>query len=102
MLDVTPSQLLVASNLAHGYTAALRTWESAHPGATYDPELFRREILPRLGTVKLSAIMEAAGCSKTFASRVRRGYYTPHVSTWAALAELVGVRLPRNCRVNAE
>ncbi len=40
-----------------------------NPGTVYDPELFRREILPRLGTVTLAEIMEAAGCCK--ASRVR-------------------------------
>ena len=55
------------------------------PGAVYDPELFRREILPRLALVKLSEIAEAAGCSKAYASDIRRGKWTPHVSTWAAL-----------------
>jgi hypothetical protein len=41
--------------------------------------------------VKLSEIAETAGCSKAFASDIRRGKWTPHVSTWAALADLVGV-----------
>ena len=57
----------------------------------YDPELFRREILPRLAAVKLMDIAEAAGCSKASALDIRRGKWTPHVSTWAALAKLVGV-----------
>ncbi|MGD0984798.1 MAG: hypothetical protein ABSA65_13425 [Acidimicrobiales bacterium] len=34
----------------------------------YEPELFRREILPRLRTVPLAAIMVAAGCCKASAS----------------------------------
>jgi hypothetical protein len=74
---------------------ALRDWENAHPDAAYDPELFRREILPRLKRVKLADIMEAAGISKSYASQVRAGTYTPHVSTWEALARLAGVRIPR-------
>jgi transcriptional regulator with XRE-family HTH domain len=64
----------------------------------YDPELFRREILPRLAGVKLSEIAEAAGCSKAYASDIRRGKWTPHVSTWPALAELVGIRLGSDAR----
>ena len=41
------------------------------------PELFRREILPRLETVPLAEIMEAAGCCKASASDYRRGKRTP-------------------------
>jgi CRISPR-associated endonuclease Cas1 len=68
---------------------AFAEWDKANPGTAYDPELFRREILPRLVGVKLSAIVEAAGCSKAYASDIRRGKWTPHVSTWRALAKLV-------------
>jgi hypothetical protein len=57
--------------------------------AFYDPERFAREILPGLATVKLSEIVEATGMSKAYASDVRRGKWTPHVSTWAALARLI-------------
>ena len=67
---------------------ALSEWDKANPDVLYDPELFRREILPRLATVKLSEIVEAAGCSKASASDIRRGKWAPHVSTWAALAGL--------------
>jgi hypothetical protein len=59
----------------------------------YDSELFRREILPRLATVKLMDIAEAAGCSKASASDIRRGKWAPHVSTWPALATLVKVEI---------
>jgi hypothetical protein len=41
--------------------------------------------LPRLPTVPLKEIAEAAGCSKASASDIRRGKRTPHLSTWAAL-----------------
>jgi hypothetical protein len=53
-------------------------------------ELFRRDILPRLATVKLSEIVKATGLSKSSASEVRAGKWTPHTSTWSALAALVG------------
>ncbi len=32
--------------------------------------------------------------SKAYASDVRRGKWTPHVSTWGALAQLVSVDSP--------
>jgi CRISPR-associated endonuclease Cas1 len=70
---------------------ALREWDEANPGVAYDPEYFRREVLPRLGRVKIAGIMEAAGISKGYASNVRAGKYIPHVSTWPALARLVGL-----------
>ena len=55
----------------------------------HDPEWFRRDVLPRLASVKLSEIAEAAGCSKACASDIRSGKWTPHVSTWAALGTVV-------------
>ena len=67
-------------------------WDAANPGVIYDPELFRREILPWLANFKLMDIAEAAGCCKASASGIRRGKWAPHVSTWDALSELVGVR----------
>jgi CRISPR-associated endonuclease Cas1 len=67
---------------------ALAAWERANPGALYDPELFAREILPKLATVKLSAIVEATGMSKAAASDIRRGKWAPHVSMWEALSKL--------------
>ena len=60
-----------------------------------DPELFGREILPRLRTVKFSEIAEAAGSSKAYASDIRRGEWTPHASAWQALAGLTGRDLPK-------
>jgi hypothetical protein len=72
----------------------LREWEAAHPGVNYDPEFYHREVLPSLRRVKLTDIMEAAGCSKSSASEVRAGSYAPHVSTWSALAALAGASWP--------
>jgi hypothetical protein len=66
----------------------LREWDEANPGVEYDPDYFRREILPGLQGVKLADIMAAAGISKGYASNVRAGKYTPHVSTWTRLREL--------------
>ena len=66
----------------------LREWDQATPDASYDPDYFRRELLPRLGQVRLDDVMEAADCSKSYASEVRSGKFTPHVSTWAALSKL--------------
>jgi hypothetical protein len=71
---------------------ALADWESANPEVAYDPEYFRREILPSLARFKLAEIMAVIGCSKGSASDIRRGVWVPHVSTWAALDVLAGSR----------
>lgn len=60
-------------------------------GADIDPDLYRREILPRLGIVKLSEIMRATAYSKGHCSTIRSGKFVPHVSTWPDLARLVGL-----------
>jgi hypothetical protein len=39
----------------------LAEWEQANPGTVHDPEWFGRDVLPRLASVKLSEIVEAAG-----------------------------------------
>ena len=57
-------------------------------GADIDPAIYRERIWPRLAAVKLSEIVEATGYSKGYASYIRAGKFTPHVSTWPALAEL--------------
>lgn len=60
---------------------ALRDWDEANPDVAYDPALFDRKISPKLGSVKLSEITEAIGVSKSYASTIRSGRFTPHVST---------------------
>jgi len=64
----------------------------SHPKTAYDPELFRRDIRPGLADLRLSEIVEAIGCSKAWAGDIRRDKRTPHVSTWAALGQLVGAK----------
>jgi hypothetical protein len=60
-------------------------------GADVDPTIYRDRIWPKLGAVKLADIMEATGYSKGHCSTIRAGTWTPHVSTWPALARLVGL-----------
>ena len=55
-------------------------------GADVDPAIYRERIWPKLGAVKLAEIMEATGYSKGHCSTIRAGTWTPHVSTWPALA----------------
>jgi hypothetical protein len=69
-------------------------------GADVDPAIYREHILPKLASVKLADIMEASGYSKGHCSTIRSGMWTPHVATWPALAELVGVDV-RALRANA-
>ncbi len=76
---------------------ALRKWEGTHPEGNQDPDVFRREILTGLHKMRLSEIMEAAGISKAFASQVRAGTYTPHVSTWESLGVSASRLQPRPC-----
>ena len=73
-----------------GRKKAQREWGGNHPVESSDPEYFRREILPGLAKVTLAEIIAAIGISKAFASQVRDGKFTPHVSTWPALQRLVG------------
>jgi hypothetical protein len=98
--------------------APVRRWSSCFPPwnsenllrgklgvecTVYDPELFRREILPRLRTVPLAEIMAAAACSKASASDYRRGKRTPHVSTWGALGdEQALLELPASDRLRID
>ena len=82
----------------HGAAIAARKrtlseWDKANPDAVYDPELGKRDILPRVASVKLTEIAEAAGFFKAYVSDIRRGKWTPHVSTWEAIARLVGVEV---------
>ena len=65
---------------------ALSKWDRVNAGVTYDPELFRREILPRLAGVKLSEIVEAIGCSKAWLPRSGGESGRPRVDVTGALA----------------
>jgi CRISPR-associated endonuclease Cas1 len=59
--------------------------------AGLDPALFQERILPKLTGIRLALLSEVTGISIGHCSEMRRGQYVPNVSTWPALAELVGV-----------
>lgn len=59
-------------------------------GTDVDPAFYRQHIWPRLEGVKLAAMVEATGYSTAHCSALRAGKWTPNVSTWPALARLVG------------
>ena len=61
--------------------------------------------------MKLAEIMEVTGYSKGHCSTIRAGTWTPRVSTWPALARVVGLDLgelagptgkPRACKSQRE
>jgi CRISPR-associated endonuclease Cas1 len=60
-------------------------------GTDVDPAVYRERIWPKLAGMKLTEIMQATGYSKGYCSTIRSGRWTPHVSTWSALAGLVGL-----------
>jgi CRISPR-associated endonuclease Cas1 len=73
---------------------ALRARGDAGLPPECDTAWYRSAVLPALRYRKLAEIMETAGCSKASASDYRAGRHVPHVSTWAALAELARADLP--------
>jgi hypothetical protein len=60
-------------------------------GVDVDPTIYHEHIWPKLAAVKLAAIMEVTGYSKGYCSTIRAGTWTPHISTWPALGQMVGV-----------
>ncbi len=69
------------------HAAANATWEAEH-GSGWDPEEFRREVLPRLQGVPLRAMIATTGLSLRYCSLVRRGDQVPHPRHWDVLGEL--------------
>ncbi len=67
---------------------AANEWEQEH-GAEHDPEVFTRDILAKIQSVPLSALMEATGLSKRQCSRIRQGLSVPHMRHWVALGEVL-------------
>jgi hypothetical protein len=62
-------------------------WEAQH-GTNSDPEVFRREILPRLQGVPLGVMTKVTGLSHQYCSLIRRGLYVPHQRHWELLVSL--------------
>ena len=63
---------------------AFRQWNAAHGGEA-DPEVFRRDILPRLQSVSLGMMAKATGLSQSYCSSIRRGLHVPHQRHWGVL-----------------
>lgn len=59
-------------------------WDREHPGRP-DPEVYRREILPKVELMSLKAISRATGLSVSYCARIRRGGLVPHRRWWEAL-----------------
>ena len=63
-------------------------WERNQTGES-DPEIFEKEIRPKLGNVSLAETMRATGLSRTYCGMIRRGVRIPHPRHWEVLRELV-------------
>jgi hypothetical protein len=64
--------------------AEQRAWDSVKPERP-DPEVYRRDVSPRVGQMSLKASAKATGLSVSYCARVRRGALTPHPRWWEAL-----------------
>lgn len=64
-----------------------KIWEAEH-GIDPDPEVFTRDILPRLQEVSLGSLAKATGLSQQYCSLIRRGLKVPHARHWAVLAQI--------------
>jgi CRISPR-associated endonuclease Cas1 len=62
-----------------------REWNAAESGASFDPESFRREILPRIQGVPLLELARMSGLSLPYVSQIRRGLRVPHPRHWPSL-----------------
>lgn len=62
-------------------------WEAANP-AEYDPDVFRREIAPRLLHLTGRSLAQATGLSLVYCNQVRRGERVPHPRHWRTLRTL--------------
>jgi CRISPR-associated protein Cas1 len=72
------------------HAAAIRTWNQADQPEWLTEDVYRREIQPRLASVKLPRLIAALGISKPYATNIRSGKRLPHPRHWLTLAELVG------------
>ncbi len=90
--DVTPGQRRQARQQRGQAIAATRAkleaWRAEHADEQFDPEHYKRDILPGLATVPLPAIMAACGIAKATASTIRSGKRIPPARHWDALARL--------------
>jgi len=64
----------------HGWKAAC---EEEH-----DPEIFAREILPKLEGMPLNVMIRATGLSRQYCSLIRREIKVPHPRHWRVIGDL--------------
>lgn len=64
---------------------AARTWQRNNPKA--DPETYRTQVLPLLGSLSAGAIARATGLSVGYSAKIGRGEVTPHPMWWEMLAQ---------------
>lgn len=65
-----------------------KIWESEH-GPKADPEVFTREILPKLQDISLAKMAQATCLSQQYCSLVRRGLKAPHPRHWDGFKKLI-------------
>lgn len=73
------------------HAAAIRAWKAINQPAWLTEETYRREIQPKLLSVKLPVLMAALEISKPYATNLRNGKRLPHPRHWKTLAQLTGM-----------
>lgn len=73
---------------------AEREWDAAGQPAWLTPDVFAREVVPRLAAFSNVAVRNATGVSLGYAALIRSGARHPHPRHWAALAMMAGVAAP--------
>lgn len=70
------------------HAAAIRTWNPADQPEWLTEDFYRREVQPRLASVKLPMLTAELGISKPYATNVRSAKRLPHPRHWLKLFEL--------------
>jgi hypothetical protein len=95
---VLPTHTVDAQAARSAANAAQRMAEITYGAANReapDPEWYGATVQPLLAGFTLPVIAKATGVSTSAAAKWRAGRATPHIRHWAALAELVGCRIPK-------
>jgi hypothetical protein len=66
---------------------AILDWEATN-SRNWDPDTFRREILPGLQGVTVTSMAVASGLSIQYCSLIRNGKNVPHAMHWEVLREV--------------
>ena len=74
-----------------GHNLARWGWAASSQPAWLTNEFYETRIQPLLANIPRSAISDALGVSKTYASEIRAGKLLPHPRHWQTLAKLVDV-----------